>query len=76
MKQVMGLSTESPAIRRRFLEVFHMLERPESLFRPAVLGRALWRGLTHRSSHHGNELSRRSGSPRFDESRRAGSVAQ
>jgi len=41
--RVVELSTRSPQVRRRLLEVFHLLRRPSSLFAPPIVARVFWR---------------------------------
>jgi 2-polyprenyl-6-methoxyphenol hydroxylase-like FAD-dependent oxidoreductase len=41
MDRVLALSLQDTAVRRRFLEVFHMLEPPTALFGPSVVAKVL-----------------------------------
>jgi hypothetical protein len=42
MSRVLKRGTESVFVRRRLLEVFHMLRKPGSLFQPRILGEVAW----------------------------------
>ncbi len=39
---VLRLNTTSPIVRKRSLQVFHMLKSPAALFHPGTIARALW----------------------------------
>jgi len=52
--QVVEVSTWSPQVRLRLLEVLHLLRRPSSLFAPPIAARVLWRSATgHKPSGDG-----------------------
>jgi len=42
MDQIFMISTKSPGVRQRFLEVQQMLKPPATLFAPGVVARVLW----------------------------------
>jgi hypothetical protein len=41
LDRVIALATRSPGIRRKFMEVLHLVRSPASLFTPAILSRAI-----------------------------------
>jgi 2-polyprenyl-6-methoxyphenol hydroxylase-like FAD-dependent oxidoreductase len=45
---VVRLSTSNPGVRRTFMEVFHLISPPQSLFRPGVLSRVLGQAIRPR----------------------------
>jgi hypothetical protein len=51
--QVIRLSTRHPSVRRRVLEVIHLLRPPSALLSPGVLGRVAWAWFTGGAADEG-----------------------